>query len=137
MKLTVKELVKRFSFKSLENKCITVLDEYGNDLSALEINSIFDIEHFLKVDKYLNYEVVEFYVNNYWGLEIYIYQHRGGLNMTRQQLIEALRTDLKFVRRACGDRVANHFTINGITFYLKEISKIEFNDSHISLYVKK
>lgn len=56
--------------------------------------------------------------------------------MSRQQLINALRTDLKSVRRACGDRVANHFTINGMTFYLKEISKIEFSDSAISLYVK-
>lgn len=56
--------------------------------------------------------------------------------MTRQQLIEALRTDLKSVRRRCGDRVANHFTINGIVFYFKEISKIEFSDSALSLYVK-
>lgn len=72
MRLTVKDLIKKFSFASLENKCIAINDEYGNNLSALQINSIFDIDHFLNVDKFLEYEVVEFYVSNYWGLDIYI-----------------------------------------------------------------
>lgn len=72
MKLTVKDLIRKFSFASLENKCIAIADEYGNTLSSLQINSIFDIDHFLKVDKFLNYDVVEFYVSDYWGLDIYI-----------------------------------------------------------------
>lgn len=57
--------------------------------------------------------------------------------MNRTEVIKAIREECIFIRRVTDRSVASHFTINDVSLYLDEISKIEFSGLAISIYTKR